>query len=247
MLLLLLLLPPGQALLYPRDSQSRESKSLDGLWNFKLSPQNDPDIGFHDAWFSSPLEGEDVMEMPVPSSYNDITTNSSVRDYLGWAWYDTHFHVPASWQERRVVLRFGSVHHTAVVWLNGEEVGRHSGGHMAFEMEVGGSISWLWESNRVTVAVNNSLSPDTVPQGEWVWREEGDMYPAGYSTMQIDFDFFNYAGIHRPVVLYTTPTEAHIEGVQVSTGVAEDLTEATLTYVVEYSGAVEVCQVNSWL
>ena len=30
-------------------------------------------------------------------------------------------------------------------------------------------------------------------------------YPDNYFTLGYDFDFFNYAGIHRPVVLYTTP------------------------------------------
>ena len=30
-------------------------------------------------------------------------------------------------------------------------------------------------------------------------------YPPGYFVMETSFDFFNYAGIHRPVKLYTTP------------------------------------------
>lgn len=30
-------------------------------------------------------------------------------------------------------------------------------------------------------------------------------YPPGYFVMDTTFDFFNYAGIHRPVKLYTTP------------------------------------------
>lgn len=29
-------------------------------------------------------------------------------------------------------------------------------------------------------------------------------YPSGYYEQQYNFDFFNYAGIHRPVILYTT-------------------------------------------
>lgn len=29
-------------------------------------------------------------------------------------------------------------------------------------------------------------------------------YPAGYYEQLYNFDFFNYAGIHRPVILYTT-------------------------------------------
>ena len=79
----------------------------------------------------------DVHEMPVPASYNDITTNSSIRDYVGWAWYSTQFYVDPGWQEdSRVVLRFGSVHYTAMVYLNGEFVTEHSGGHLPFQAEI---------------------------------------------------------------------------------------------------------------
>ena len=53
---LLLLHQTALAILFPRDSGSRESKSLDGLWRFKLSPKDDPDIGFRDSWFSGPLQ-----------------------------------------------------------------------------------------------------------------------------------------------------------------------------------------------
>ena len=94
LLQLLLLQHQASAILFPRDSGSRESKSLDGLWKFKLSPKDDPDIGFRESWYSAPLQaivnhrhlrinsrllqGDDVLLMPVPSSYNDITTDSAV-------------------------------------------------------------------------------------------------------------------------------------------------------------------------
>ena len=41
-------------------------------------------------------------------------------------------------------------------------------------------------------------------------------YPPGYFTLNYDFDFFNYAGIHRTVYLYTTP-ESFIEDITVNT------------------------------
>ena len=56
--------------------------------------------------------------MPVPSSFNDITQDPEVRDYLGWVWYDTEFFVPALWRNvtnRRVFLYFGSAHYEANV------------------------------------------------------------------------------------------------------------------------------------
>ena len=55
LLLLLTILQPLQGLLFPRDSPSRSSKSLDGVWNFKLSPKLDQDAGFRESWFNEPL------------------------------------------------------------------------------------------------------------------------------------------------------------------------------------------------
>lgn len=55
------------------------------------------------------------MQMPVPSSYNDITTSSELRDHLGAVWYQRTFFVPSSWREQRVFVRFGSVHYLAQV------------------------------------------------------------------------------------------------------------------------------------
>ena len=71
--------------------------------------------------------------MPVPSSYNDITANASIRDHVGWVWYDRDFFTPAEWSLGRVVnLRFGSVHYFAKVYVNGKFVGEHAGGHLPF-------------------------------------------------------------------------------------------------------------------
>ena len=74
--LYLLLLPLSEAILYPYESPSRQTKSLDGLWRFKLDPKG---LGHTEEWFKRSLSGNDVLEMPVPSSYNDIGTDSNLR------------------------------------------------------------------------------------------------------------------------------------------------------------------------
>ncbi len=78
-LLLALLLPtPALCLLYPQDTESRLAVSLDGIWRFRTSPKGKPDEGFRKHWFAKGLMASDdaqreVIEMPVPASYNDIT------------------------------------------------------------------------------------------------------------------------------------------------------------------------------
>ena len=65
-------------------------------------------------------------------------------------------------------VRFGSVHHHAKVWVNGDYVGEHSGGHLPFEFEVDLASMADREqgSSWITVAVNNTLTDSTLPQGK---------------------------------------------------------------------------------
>lgn len=53
--------------------------------------------------------------MPVPASYNDITTDWRIRDHVGIVWYQRKFYVPSFWLQERVWLRFGSVSYAAQV------------------------------------------------------------------------------------------------------------------------------------
>ena len=54
--------------------------------------------------------------MPVPSSFNDITQDPLLRDYIGWVWYDRQFWLPQVWKDgkTRIMLRFGSAHYNAI-------------------------------------------------------------------------------------------------------------------------------------
>ena len=36
--------------LFPKESETRETKSLDGIWKFKISPSHEPEKGFEQEW-----------------------------------------------------------------------------------------------------------------------------------------------------------------------------------------------------
>jgi beta-glucuronidase len=106
-----------------------------------------------------------------------------------------------------------------VKYINGYNVVNHTGGHLPFEVDINAEVSFT-KSNRVTVAVNNTLSHATIPPGEFVYKKGGLAavadrdhqpstarhveYPSGFFVQTPNFDFFNYAGILRPVYLYST-------------------------------------------
>src|SRR5215217_1800755 len=118
-------------MLRPQDGPTRETKRLDGLWAFRLDAAGE---GRDAGWWRSRLA--DAREVPVPASYNDVFADAAVRDHVGDAWYQTTVRVPRGWGGQRVVLRFDSATHRAVVWVDDVEVARHEGGYLPFEADV---------------------------------------------------------------------------------------------------------------
>ncbi|MCL3778273.1 MULTISPECIES: beta-glucuronidase [unclassified Actinomyces] len=213
-----------------RQTPSRDVRSLDGVWRFQLDPAQDEGLALR--WFAAPLPGP--RPMPVPASYNDVTTDVSVHDHVGLAWYQREVQVPSRLGEDRLVLRFGSVTHHATVWVDDVEVATHAGGYLPFEADItehvrpGGTF-------RLTVAVDNRLSWQTIPPGYLGRTSQG-------RTVQRYFhDFYNYAGIHRSVSLVTRPA-VHVSDVTVVTGFSGEEGERTGTvgYTVTTSAEAEV-------
>ncbi|XP_047141772.1 beta-glucuronidase [Hydra vulgaris] len=202
---------PSSFSLFPQESETREVKLLTGLWDFRMDNSSARNAGFHNEWYRKSLkETGKVIQMPVPASFNDLSEEATTRDFVGWVWYERNVFVPSRWDDEknlRVVLRFESCHYLCVVWVNGEAVMHHQGGHLPFEAEVTSNLKF-GEENRITVAANNTLTPFTLPPGsiEYMQNSSTRKYPPGYFVQVLQMDFFNYAGIHRPVKLYVTPT-----------------------------------------
>ncbi|KAK6317557.1 hypothetical protein J4Q44_G00129570 [Coregonus suidteri] len=214
-------------MLFPRESSSREIKDLNGLWTFRADLSHNRNLGFEQAWYRSRLaETGPVIDMPVPASYNDITQDPRLRDFIGWVWYEREVLVPSRWlsgEGTRVVLRVGSAHYYSVAWVNGIKITEHEGGHLPFEAEIGDVLRKdPGVACRITIAVNNTLTLQTLPPGTIQHIDDPTRYPADYVVQNTNFDFFNYAGLHRPVVLYTTP-KAYVDDITVLTTFADNI------------------------
>ena len=200
-----------------RSTPTRDRTSLDGLWRFRLDPDG---VGRDEGWEAG--LPADAREMPVPSSYNDIVPDAAHHDHVGEVWYETTFRVPRRWTDDRIVLRFGSATHRAVVWVNGTRVAEHEGGYTPFEADVTDVVDPA-RPNRVTVAVDNVLTWQSIPPGFVKDTPDGP-------RQKYFHDFFNYAGIHRSVWLASTP-RVRVEDITVVTDL--DGTTGTVRYEVE--------------
>lgn len=222
-------------MLYPRMNEARMLLELGGVWDFKPAGAD----GWPREWADAPLPGS--LSMAVPAAYNDQKDDLDLRSHYGWVVYQRTFSLPRAMAGQRVVLRFAAVTHAAEVYLNGQKLGSHKGGFLPFEFELG-DLARPGE-NRLTVAVDNRVNYSTLPVGN-----EGSIAFFGSDNPGIpsielaktrakpqnrpNFDFFNYAGIIRPVRIYTTPAE-YIRDISLVTGYEGS------TGFVEYSVAVE--------
>jgi len=213
---------------------------LGGVWDFKTAGAED----YPEDWMGRPLENP--MTMAVPASYNDQKDDVNLRAHYGWAVYQRTFTVPKMLKGQRTVLRFGAVTHAAEVWLNGEKLGTHKGGFLPFEFDVTEKL--VPGNNLLSVAVDNRVNYSTLPVGnESTVAFFGSDNP-GIPSIELaktrckpmnkpNFDFFNYAGITRPVWLYTTPKD-FIRDITLVPGIFG--TDGTLSYTVDTEGAGEV-------
>jgi beta-glucuronidase len=147
--------------------------------------------------------------MPVPASYNDLVTDPAERDHVGDVWYQRDVWVPASWTGRRIVIRCDAATHHGTLYIDDERVVDHSGGYTPFEADITAAVQ-CGDPFRVTIRVGNELTLDTIPPGAI------SAGPDGRRTQRYFHDFYNYAGLHRSVWLYSTPP-SYLDSVAVRT------------------------------
>ena len=184
----------NKSLLYPCDSGSRRVVSLDGMWRFAFDPESK---GVDNDWA---LHLPESITMPVPASFCDFFTDKESREYCGDFWYETDFFVPGEWKGKDIAVRFGSVTHRARIFVNGVEVTTHEGGFLPFDAAVTDIVRYN-QFNHLAVLANNELSETMLPAGRTTTLSNGKKFATPY------FDFYNYAGIHRPVKLTALPKE----------------------------------------
>nr|WP_274528353.1 beta-glucuronidase [Paenibacillus piscarius] len=208
-------------------TETRSLYDLGGIWNFKL----DHGQGWEERWYESRLL--DTLPMAVPSAYNDLGVSPEIRNHIGWVWYERELTLPAKIMDERLVLRFGSATHKAKVYINGSFVMEHSGGFLPFEGVINEYIRP--GANRLTVAVHNVVDYTTLPVGLYT-ETEG---PDGKIKVknQPNFDFFNFAGLQRPVRIYSTP-QTFVEDVTVVTDYSGE--NGTVRYNVDISGEADI-------
>ena len=193
-------------MLYPIRNTVRNRLDLSGIWDFKTDPEA---VGEQNGWFNGLPQSRPIA---VPGSWNE--QYGDIFNYLGLAWYVKRTYLPQGWKGERVFIRVGSANYHGTVYINGTQVGSHEGGHLPFAFDITDQVKWDHE-NIIAISVENELSPTRVPSGNMASPLGGGALASYPCTT---YDFFPFAGIHRPVVLYSVP-QSHIEDVTVVTSI----------------------------
>ena len=129
----------------------------------------------------------------TPHAWNeDAAFRVSIADLpTGVAWYRKRFKLPADSGGRKVFLEFEGIRQGGEFYLNGEFIGRHENGVMAFGFDITDKVKPAPAENVIAARINNA----------WDYREQ-----ATNSVFQWNDRNFNanYGGINKNVYLHVS-------------------------------------------
>ncbi|GIJ46440.1 hypothetical protein Val02_33260 [Virgisporangium aliadipatigenens] len=175
---------------YPRPQLTRgEWQNLNGVWEFASAPNlNTPP-------FNRTLGEAVLVPYPIESALSGIQRHENNM------WYKRTFALPANWTGRRINLNFGAVTWETRVWVNGLEIGRHTGGFDAFTFDITSALRP--GNNELIVGVNSPVDAAKIPIGKQRLQPNGIWYtPASGIWQTVWIEPVNSAHITR---LDTTP------------------------------------------
>lgn len=148
--------------LHPRPRVQRaEWTDLNGQWQFAY---DDADTGIRERWQDDAKRFDRVVTVPFPPESEMSGIND--KGYHPVLWYRRAF--KASTQAgQRLLLHFGAVDYRARVWVNGDLVAMHEGGHTPFSADITASLT----SGEQVVVVRAEDQPRdiTQPRGKQDW------------------------------------------------------------------------------
>ncbi|ONI76086.1 beta-galactosidase [Actinosynnema sp. ALI-1.44] len=156
---------------YPRPQLVRSDwQNLNGVWEFRGAPNlNTPPIG-------QTLPEGVLVPYPIESALSGIMRHE---DNM---FYRRTFTVPSTWNGRRVKLNFGAVTWETRVWVNGTQIGTHTGGYDAFSFDITNALRA--GTNEVIVGVHSPIDGSTFPIGKQRRSPSGIWYTAASGIWQ---------------------------------------------------------------
>ena len=171
---------------YPRPQFVRENyKNLNGWWDYRIAPASLWDKP--GEFFSGEMDGKILVPFSPETELSGVGRILQPDEVL---WYQRAVNVPVK-KDGRLLLHFGAVDQSCLVYWNTRKVGAHLGGYLPFTLEITDCLKT--GENVLAVAVRDDT--DGLPFARGKQRiEHGGMY---YKPM---------SGIWQTVWLETVPS-----------------------------------------
>lgn len=107
-------------------------QNLNGYWQFKADSTN---IGLSENWQANPTAFD--KKILVPFSWASPMSEIKMPK-VNVGWYSRTFKIdnPEKWNEKETYLVFCASDFNTTVWINGTEIGSHSGGYVPFDFNI---------------------------------------------------------------------------------------------------------------
>ncbi|UKM63858.1 DUF4982 domain-containing protein [Flavobacteriaceae bacterium GSB9] len=154
-------------------------------WTFKT--------GDHEESIKETFDDSNWKKVTLPYAYNqreaflkdiaDLTT--------GIVWYRKSFKLPQHTIDKKVFVEFEGIRQGGTIYVNGEKIGMHENGVMAFGFDISEYVKPFPANNTIALRIDN----------DWKYRET--VTNATYRWNNINFNA-NYGGIPKNVYLHIT-------------------------------------------
>ncbi|MBH0231350.1 glycoside hydrolase family 2 protein [Halobacillus yeomjeoni] len=194
----------SQCTSYPRPQFRRDTWiDLNGTWLFQF---DDEDKGEQEEWFKGGCLTEEIQVPYVYQSEKSEVEEESFHHRI--VWYEKNF----EWEptDNEMYLHFEAVDYSTKVWVNGQFVGDHEGGHTPFSFQIRPSL--IEGENTITVRIQDDNDVEQ-PIGKQSWKS--DNFLCWYTRT---------TGIWQPVWLEEV-SPVHLERVRITPKVEDSTVE----------------------
>ncbi|SEW03825.1 Beta-galactosidase/beta-glucuronidase [Chitinophaga sp. YR573] len=149
---------------YPRPQMVRTQwENLNGLWQYTITEK--------DATMPSQYEGQILVPFPLESALSGVKKSLLPSQLL---WYKRTLTRPDTKGNKHVLLNFGAVDWQSTVFINGKEVGGHTGGYQSFSIDITDALKD--GDNELVVRVYDPTDEGSNPHGKQVLNPQNIYY-----------------------------------------------------------------------
>ena len=163
----------------------REKYNFNSEWKLKTGDsENTESPSFNDSSWK---------KVTLPHAYNQEEAFEKDIEHLttGIVWYRKKFKLPKSSKDQKIFIEFEGIRQAGIIYINGQKVGLHENGVMAFGFDISNLVKPFPQENLIALRIDN----------DWKYKEQAT--GASYQWNNINFNA-NYGGIPKNVFLHIT-------------------------------------------